>query len=52
MLCKMWKQYLLPKKWYEVIPEDWIITGIQGEKYPCKNDIFLATYDEVDDTSI
>lgn len=28
---------------------DWIITGIQGEKYPCKPDIFAATYDLVAD---
>jgi len=26
---------------------DWIIRGIQGEFYPCKNDIFLATYEPV-----
>lgn len=26
---------------------DWIIKGIQGEFYPCKPDIFAATYDEV-----
>ena len=24
---------------------DWIITGIQGEHYPCKPDIFEATYE-------
>jgi len=24
---------------------DWVITGIQGEKYPCKPDIFEATYE-------
>jgi hypothetical protein len=24
---------------------DWIITGIQGEKYPCKPDIFEQTYE-------
>ena len=29
-------------------PGDWIITGIKGEKYPCKNDIFLATYEAVE----
>lgn len=23
---------------------DWIIRGVQGEFYPCKNDIFQATY--------
>lgn len=24
---------------------DWIIKGIKGELYPCKPDIFAATYD-------
>ena len=27
-----------------VSPGDWIITGIKGEKYPCKPDIFALTY--------
>ncbi len=27
--------------------KDWIITGVHGEKYPCKPDIFEKTYDEV-----
>lgn len=26
---------------------DWIITGVKGERYPCKPDIFEATYDPV-----
>lgn len=26
---------------------DWIIRGIQGEFYPCKPDIFAATYEPV-----
>jgi hypothetical protein len=26
---------------------DWIITGVKGEKYPCKPDIFEATYEPV-----
>jgi hypothetical protein len=26
---------------------DWIITGIKGERYPCKPDIFEATYERV-----
>jgi hypothetical protein len=30
-----------------VCPGDWIITGIQGERYPCKPDIFAATYETV-----
>jgi len=32
----------------EVTPGDWIITGIEGEKYPCKNDVFLETYEVVE----
>jgi len=28
-----------------VCPEDWVITGVQGEMYPCKPDIFEATYE-------
>ena len=27
---------------------DWIIKGVQGEFYPCKPDIFEATYEEVE----
>jgi hypothetical protein len=26
---------------------DWIIRGVKGEAYPCKPDIFEATYEEV-----
>jgi len=26
---------------------DWIITGVKGERYPCKPDIFEATYEQV-----
>lgn len=28
---------------------DWIIRGVKGEFYPCKPDIFEATYEAVDD---
>lgn len=28
---------------------DWVIQGVHGELYPCKRDIFAATYDEVVD---
>ncbi len=27
---------------------DWIITGIKGERYPCKPEIFAATYEAVE----
>ena len=30
-----------------VSPGDWIITGVKGEKYPCKPDIFEAAYEPV-----
>lgn len=36
----------------QVHPGDWIITGIKGEKYPCKPDIFAATYEPVEDDAI
>jgi hypothetical protein len=26
---------------------DWIITGVKGERYPCKPDIFEATYEKL-----
>ena len=28
-----------------VCPNDWIITGVKGETYPCKPDVFEATYE-------
>lgn len=30
---------------YEASPGDWIIKGVKGEFYPCKPDIFEATYE-------
>ena len=30
---------------HTVCPGDWIITGIRGEYYPCKPDIFELTYE-------
>lgn len=29
-------------------PGDWVIRGVQGEFYPCKPDIFAATYAPAD----
>jgi hypothetical protein len=31
-----------------VSPGDWVITGVAGEKYACKDPIFKATYDPVE----
>lgn len=30
---------------------DWIIRGVQGEFYPCKPDIFAATYEPAEERS-
>jgi len=27
---------------------DWIIQGVEGELYPCKSEIFAATYDSIE----
>ena len=31
-----------------VAPGDWIITGVKGEHYPCKDEIFRLTYEVVE----
>lgn len=30
------------------VQDDWIIKGVKGEFYPCKPDIFAATYEPVE----
>jgi len=30
-----------------VCHSDWVITGVRGEMYPCKNSIFLETYERI-----
>ena len=37
--------------WLNVSPGDWIIKGVKGEFYPCKPDVFDATYDAVEGVS-
>lgn len=37
-----------PEGGHVVCPGDWVITGIKGEQYPCKPDIFEATYEKVE----
>jgi hypothetical protein len=62
-----WLDAECPDYWYDddtqqiVIPTlegdmrasvgDWIIRGVQGEFYPCKPDIFEATYDAVSEVT-
>ena len=33
------------------VPGDWIITGVRGEQYPCKPDVFEQTYSPVSDNT-
>ena len=37
-----------PEGGHIVSPGDWIITGVRGEHYPCKPDIFKMTYERVE----
>ena len=37
-----------PEGGYVVTPGDWIITGVKGEQYPCKPDIFEQAYEPVE----
>lgn len=52
--CRLCKQTMHVHGWIDtlegghiVCPGDWIITGVKGEHYPCKPDIFAATYEPV-----
>jgi hypothetical protein len=52
-MCEHCKSYILNEHgWidtleggHKVCPGDFVITGVQGERYPCKPDIFEQTYD-------
>lgn len=35
-----------PEGWHIVCPSDFVIRGIHGEHYPCKQNIFLESYEE------
>ena len=37
-----------PEQGHRVCPGDLIITGVRGERYPCKPDIFAETYEPVE----
>jgi len=43
--CKDWGWVNTLEGGHVVTPGDWIITGVKGEHYPCKPDIFAATYE-------
>lgn len=33
--------------WFDIKDSDWVITGVNGEKYPCKPDVFEKSYEAV-----
>lgn len=39
---------VLHSTWVLVQTGDWIVRGVQGEHYPCRGDVFEATYEPVD----
>jgi len=43
--------YLIPtlEGTMKLSPEDMLITGVNGEIYPCKSDIFEKTYEKVEE---
>jgi len=52
--CSVCGQLMLVHGWidtleagHRVCPGDFIITGVKGERYPCKPDIFAETYEAV-----
>lgn len=45
--CKNLKPYIKTLEGRHIIsPGDYIITGVKGERYPCKAEIFLMTYEK------
>jgi len=34
--------------WHVIENGDWIVTGVAGERYPMKDDVFWMTYEPVD----
>jgi hypothetical protein len=56
MECKHCERIMHEHGWIDtlegghvVCPGDWIITGVKGEHYPCKPDIFEMTYERVEE---
>lgn len=45
------ERYLIPtlEGTHNFTPHDMLITGVKGEIYPCKKDIFDSTYDLVEE---
>lgn len=51
LLCEIFPGHVTIKTlegWMKAYKGDYIIKGIKGEFYPCKPDIFEATYEKVE----
>lgn len=53
--CEMCGRHITVHGWVDtlegghiVCPGDWIITGVKGERYSCKPDVFERTYEKLD----
>ncbi len=44
-----WVEILTLEGVMKAVKGDWIIRGVEGEFYPCKPDIFEATYEAVEE---
>jgi hypothetical protein len=58
-VCKHCRKEMRAHGWIDtlegghiVCPGDWIITGVRGERYPCKPDIFAETYQPASATAV
>lgn len=47
IIAAVWDK--LHDTWVGVKRNNYIIEGVQGEFYPCDQDVFATTYDEVED---
>lgn len=47
-MFKPWMRIFTLEGEHIASPNDWIIKGVKGEFYPCKPDIFAATYEAAD----
>ncbi len=61
--CRYWKlfgadclhraPYIETLEGAHIVSEgDWIITGVKGERYPCKPDVFKRTYEPVEEETL
>ena len=50
--CKELEEIVMAQGIMLALPGDWIITGVAGEMYPCKDEIFRQTHEPIDVPSL